>query len=237
MGLQQPWQELPLVQKPLDRINIDLTDMITGTHSYWYVLTVLDHYSRYVKFYPLRYKMTEEVTRQFQTYLHDFGIPSIVILDHGGEFTSCQFKELCQRFRINMAYATPYHPRGNSLSERMHGKMKIVACILCEGHTYKWPYFLGETWSVLSTTVHTMLGQQPHYVFFLRRAPRQVGAHLPEFSEDTNNDALTTTHTVIQKIHREMSKHCLCSANTKRMAQVVEIDTHLGKKCDNCAQI
>ena len=87
-SLQQKFQELPPVHKPLERISIDLTDMLSGANGYRYVPTVIDHYSRFVKFYPLRSKTTEEVSKNFKKYLNDFGVLKIVILDNGGEFTS-----------------------------------------------------------------------------------------------------------------------------------------------------
>ncbi len=57
-GLQQPWKELPAVGKPLERIGTDLTDMVAGAHGYRYSLTIVDHYSRYVKFFPVKTKNT-----------------------------------------------------------------------------------------------------------------------------------------------------------------------------------
>ncbi len=45
-GFQVQWEELPPVTRPLERIGIDLTDMVAGIQGYRYVLTVVDHYSR-----------------------------------------------------------------------------------------------------------------------------------------------------------------------------------------------
>ncbi len=36
-GLQQQWQELPPVENPLERVSLDLTDMIAGAQEYRYV--------------------------------------------------------------------------------------------------------------------------------------------------------------------------------------------------------
>ncbi len=93
-GLQQHWQELPPVGKPLERVSLDLTDMVAGAQEYRYVLTITDHYSRYVKFYPLRTKNTEGVSEKFKNYVMDFGIPSTVLSDNGREFTSQTLREL-----------------------------------------------------------------------------------------------------------------------------------------------
>ncbi len=59
--LQQPWKELPTVGKALEKIGIDLTDMVAGTLGYQYSLTIVDHYSRYVKFFPLKTKNTTHI--------------------------------------------------------------------------------------------------------------------------------------------------------------------------------
>ncbi len=59
--LQQQWKELPSVNKPLERIGIDLTDITSGVQGYRYVLTVVDHYSRFVRFFPLKTKHTQHI--------------------------------------------------------------------------------------------------------------------------------------------------------------------------------
>ena len=189
-GLQQPYQELPPVIRPLDRISIDLTDMVSGANNYRYVFTVIDHYSRYVKFSPLRTKTTEEVSKAFLSYMWDFGIPTTVILDNGAEFTSSQFRDMCKKCNIKLGYTTPYHPQGNSVSERMHRTMKTVLNVMCKGYPYQWPKYLGETQRVLNTAVHTTHGEQPHFVFFSRRLPRQVASELPTISDDDEDSAI-----------------------------------------------
>ncbi len=61
-GLQQKWKELLPVSKPLERVGIDLTDMVAGSHGFRYALTVVDHYSRFVRFFPLKNKHITHVT-------------------------------------------------------------------------------------------------------------------------------------------------------------------------------
>ncbi len=72
-GLQQQWQEMPAVDKPLERVSMDIVDMVGGTQGFRYVLTVLDHYSRYTKLFPLKTKATEGVCEAFSSYIADFG--------------------------------------------------------------------------------------------------------------------------------------------------------------------
>ncbi len=74
-ALQQQWQELPAVEKNLERVSLDLSDLVAGAQGYRYVLTILDHYSRFEKLVPLKSKGTEEVCRAFASYITDFGSP------------------------------------------------------------------------------------------------------------------------------------------------------------------
>ncbi len=131
-GLQQQWQELPPVEKPLERVSLDLTDMVAGNQGYRYVLTITDRYSRYVKFFPLKTKNTGKVCALFAQYISDFGVAKVVLVDNGREFTSQTFHSLCNSQNITIAYTTPYHPQGNSITERMHRTLKSILACLCE---------------------------------------------------------------------------------------------------------
>ncbi len=79
-GLQQPWRELPSVGKPFERVGIDLTDIIAGSQGYRYVFTIVDHYSRFVKFYPLKSKHTHAVIEALEQYVADYGAPQGIVL-------------------------------------------------------------------------------------------------------------------------------------------------------------
>ena len=41
--LKRRWQEMPPVERPLERVSVDLTDMTNGYQGYRYVLTVMCH--------------------------------------------------------------------------------------------------------------------------------------------------------------------------------------------------
>ncbi len=140
-GLQQPFKELPSVGKPSERIGIDLTDMIAGSQGYR-LLSVVDHFSRYVKFYPLKSKHTQGVIEALAQNVTDFGAPHSIVLDNGGEFTSQAFHQFCQLHLITLYYTTPYHPQGNAITERLHRTLKTMLATLCHGHPLRWPRLL-----------------------------------------------------------------------------------------------
>ncbi len=141
-GLQQPFQELPSVGKPFERVGIDLTDTIAGSQGYRYVLSVVDHFSRYVKFYLLKSKHTQGIIEALAQYVTDFGAPHSIVLDNGGEFTSQTFQQFCQQHLITLYYTTPYHPQGIAITERLHRTLKTILATLSQGHPLRWPRLL-----------------------------------------------------------------------------------------------
>lgn len=222
LGLQQPWQELPPVNHPLERISIDLTDMVDGIQGFRYVLTIVDHFSRFVKFYKCRSKTANEVCDKVTDYINDYGPPTLIICDNGGEFNNGSFRSLCATNGIKLGFTTPYNPRGNSVSERLHRTMKSVITRLCKGHPLKWPRYLAETQRVMNTAVHSTLGVQPHYAFFNRHAPRHVGVNLPTIETDGRAEAISVAREVIKETMATNTRKYRAIANRNRKTQSVE---------------
>ncbi len=132
--LQQKWQDLPPVEKPLERVSLDLMDMVAEALGYHYVLTITDHCSCFVKFFLLKNESTEPVCEAFAQYMSDSGVPRTELVDNGGEFTTQAFHSLCKTHIVTFAYTTPYPPQGNSVTEHMHHTLKSIQAYLCNGH-------------------------------------------------------------------------------------------------------
>ena len=53
-----------------------------------------------------------------------FGVPSIITLDRGVQFTSQIWQILCKTLRIKHVVTTAYHPQSNGLVEQFHRQLK-----------------------------------------------------------------------------------------------------------------
>ena len=215
---------------PLERVSVDLLDCVNGFKGYRYILSALDHYSRYVKLYPLRTKGTDEVSEAFERYVSDFGAPASLLCDNGGEFVAATFKELCRRHKIRTGYTTPYHPQGNSLTERMHRTVKSILGALCRGHPLRWPKLLQDIQVVMNQAVHTTTGQQPFFAFFNRYAPRRVGATLPEVLG--TSEGLTIAHELLKNTHLNMSRKFRATAKQHRRNDMVNVGALVSVKAE-----
>ena len=221
LGLQQKWKELPPVDRPLARLGVDITDLYSSSQGQRYVLTVIDSYSRYTRFYPLTTKRSEVVVQALATYIADFGLPSAIVCDNGMEFRAETFRKFCQDHHITIHYTTPYNPRGNSPTERVHRTLKQVLTTLCRGHPLRWPTVLAQCQRLLNQSVHTSTGQQPYFAFFSRHAPRNAAGFLPVVEGDEEGKA--EAHRLLLEMQRTMCERGRAIANRDRKDESVEM--------------
>ncbi len=222
-GLQQPWKGLPPVCRPLERIGIDLIDMVAGVQGYRYSLTIVDHYSRFLRFFPLKTRHTSQNIDKLWQYVADYGTPRSLVMDNGGEPTSRDFQQFCQPHHIAIFYTTPYHPQGNGVTDMLHRSLKSVLSALCQGHPLRWPQLLQLCQIIMNQAVHTSTGQQFFFAFFSRHPPRLVGAPLP--STDGEEDDMAIVHALILEMHRKMTRRYRDVANRRRKNQKVDVGT------------
>ena len=88
----------------------------------WYFLvTVLDAYSRYVVHWELLTTMTAaDVRLVIQQALEATGATPKLVTDNGSQFTAAEFKDLVRRFSVEHIRIRTYHPESNGLVERFH---------------------------------------------------------------------------------------------------------------------
>ena len=219
-GLQQQWQELPSVEQPMDRVSIDVTDMGNATPGSRYVLTVIDHFSRFVNFYPLTSRTSDNIIRKLDDLVNSYGSPRILLTDNAREFCSGALEEWCEENGIRLVHSTPYHPRGNSISERMHRTMKSILTALCAGYPSRWPNYLKKCQGIINGSVHETTGEQPNYLMFKRRMPRIIGTELPQIDKDSD---MGIAMEIVKRTNTERARRWRARANVGRKNQTVEV--------------
>ncbi len=72
----------------LERVVVDLADFgaYVSKGEPRYLMTIIDHFSSYIRLYPLFTKRKSEVWHSFKDYMCKEGVPAIVHSDNGGEF-------------------------------------------------------------------------------------------------------------------------------------------------------
>jgi putative transposase len=105
---------------PNQRWHTDLMYLRVGD-SWYFLVTVLDAYSRYVVHWDLLTSMTAASVR---VVIHDAlkktGANPQIVTDNGSQFTARDFKELVRDFELEHIRIRTYHPESNGKLERFH---------------------------------------------------------------------------------------------------------------------
>lgn len=101
---------------------------ITKYTKYKYILDIVDHFSKWYYGYLLFSKEAEEVFKNMEIFLENFGYPKILQMDNGGEFKNNIIKTFCEDNNISIIYSSPYHPQTNGACEITHKEIQKYIC-------------------------------------------------------------------------------------------------------------
>ena len=114
----------PEPTKPNERWHTDI--MYLRIQDTWYFLVnVLDAYSRYVVHWELLSTMrANDVRLVIQEALERTGATPQIVTDNGSQFTAKDFKQLVRQFDLEHIRIRTYHPESNGRLERLHRSMR-----------------------------------------------------------------------------------------------------------------
>ena len=101
-----PLQPLPVITKVWYRVGMGLTGPLVESGGYRYILTFIDHFTKWIETRPLRTKEAKEVAKGiFSTYCRQ-GAPVQIITDNGPEFTSMISRSLQDIHNCKLIFTT-----------------------------------------------------------------------------------------------------------------------------------
>ena len=133
-----------------------------------YVLTVVDHTSRFPHFVPIARKEAECVARALLSVVLMMGPPREILSDLGGEFVSEVMKKLLWLMGTKAKYTSGYRPRVNGKTERMNYTMSQVLRKLVgeSGDRESWDDWLPWIELAVRTRKSEVTGYTPFYLMF-----------------------------------------------------------------------
>ena len=76
-----------------------------------YLLSILDHFSKFAYNYILNKKDQNSVLINIKKFIKKYGLPQKILTDNGGEFTNNQFKKYCKKNDIILIHGRSRHPK------------------------------------------------------------------------------------------------------------------------------
>ena len=83
-----------------------------------FLVVGIDYFTKWVEAEPLA-SITQQHVKNFvwKNIVCRFGVPKVLVFDHGRQFDNITFKNFCEHFRIQNHYSSPAHPQANGQAE------------------------------------------------------------------------------------------------------------------------
>ena len=165
-------QNFPAIYYPLQRVGVDLIGKLTPSlKGKSYILTIVDHFSRYVQAYALENKEANTIATAFLDYVCRHGCPENCVSDRGGEFTSNVSKEIGALLKIKLHFTTSFHPQSNGLTEAFNKLIKDTLVGMVHDDPRSWDDQLNCAVLALNCSYHASIKNVPYTVFYGRAPP------------------------------------------------------------------
>ena len=185
---QVPMGEVPMPSQPFKQIHIDFKGPLRESGGYRYILVVVDAFTRYTVYIPMRTKKAEKVFRALLdgVFCH-YGMPygMTVVSDNGTEFKNELQDEMAKYMGYRKIAVLPWNPKANGLAEATVKRIKGVL----ERHTNRyrdWHKLLPLAQYLLNTSFHHGIKDAPFTVLFGREAPQIPELENPILRSDAN---------------------------------------------------
>lgn len=153
---------------PLERFQADLIDLdnIKGfNYNYRYVLTIIDHFSKYAFAFPLTRKTAKNVYNRLNEFFEKYK-PHIWQTDNGKEFLNKKMEELLNKHSIKHITSSPYSPRSNGAIERFNRTLKqMIFKMITEKENKHFITKLNEIIDKYNNSYHSTIKNIPAKVF------------------------------------------------------------------------
>lgn len=169
---------------PFERINIDFKGPIPSKTRNFYILTIIDEFSRFPFAYACHDMSATRVVNCLKNLFCLFGVPAFVHSDRGASFMSKEVKNFLNENGVATSRTTPYNPQGNGQVERFNGTLwkTINLALKTRGlKTEDWEVVLQESLHAIRSLLCTATNCTPHERFFVHPRRTSNGVTLPSW--------------------------------------------------------
>lgn len=172
-----PLQSLPDTVQPFDRIGLDITELPMTSRGNKYILTIIDHFSRFLIMIPLRNQTSETIASKLVKHLIlPYQLPSTWISDQGANFMSHIMTDLAKLLNIERLRTSSYHPMCNGRTEIVHKTLKKWISFYVNQHQSNWDELLDYAVASYNNTLHASTQFTPHEIIYgnKKRSPFDI---------------------------------------------------------------
>lgn len=216
-----PLQRLPEASQPFQMLGLDILGPFHKTPAgNRYVLTIIDHFSRYVCMIAMPNQQANTVAQALvNNWLLKFGVPDTIVTDQGTNFMSDLFKQLCHLLRVRKLRTSPLHPQSNGRTERVHRTIGKMLSYYVNQQGNDWDTYLPYILAAYNSKTHSGTGYSPYETVFGRKMPSPFDIVKPR--QGKNGEAVRRFARTIREVWQRVLK-----ANTKALERQEQSTRH-----------
>lgn len=204
----------------LDRLSTDFMGPLPETpRGNKYILTVTDHFSRWVEILPVHDQTAETTARVIlNEVIARYGCPLTIHSDQGSNYESKLFAELCQLLELKKTRTTSRNPKGNGQVERYHKTLtRMIRAYLADNQT-NWDLNLGCLAAAYRATPNETTKMTPNLLMLGREV--RLPAEIAFGSHANHNNTVSSYGEYVLKLKEKMQKsHEICREHLGQTAK------------------
>lgn len=204
-GLKAPMGTPYVPKAPLDQVGLDIVGPLPATASgARYLLTFVDHLTRYAEAEPVKGISAAEVGEVFvKKMVARHGCPGRLLTDRGANFTSTLMRRVCELLGVKQIFTTAYHPQSNGRVERFHKTLiNSMACYV-RRDGYDWDAWVPYAVMAYNATPHSATGFTPNYLMFGREISKPTSFILRPEGQASNPHFVTDLKAKLETAHEQ----------------------------------
>ena len=172
---------LPIPTRPWSHIAIDFVTDLPKSEEYTTILTVIDRFSKGVRFIPFpgipnAFQTAEAL---FQYVFRLFGIPEDIVSDRGPQFTSQVWTAFFERLGVSVSLTSGYHPQSNGQCERVNQELNKFLRLYSHENQSDWARYLPWAEIAQNSLVSSSTGLTPFQCIYGYQPPLSPWSALP----------------------------------------------------------
>ena len=115
---------------------MDFIEGLPKSDSYVAILVVVDRFTKYAHFYPLKYPYSAKIVAQlfFDNVVKLHGVPQTIVFDRDKVFTASFWQELFNLLGTKLLMSSAYHSQTDGQIERINSVLKCFFAVLFMTH-------------------------------------------------------------------------------------------------------
>jgi len=194
-----------------------------------YILTLVDHFSKWAEAVPLRNHTAPTVAKALMTHVFwRFGVPLQLLTDRGSEFESEFFQKLMKWMEIDKLRTTAFHPSCNGVVKRFHKTLNSMVAKSVKELQRDWDERLPIVLAAYRAAPYESTGFTPHKLFLGHevRMPIDLVMGLPpeEPKEGmTAGDYLINLHQSSAEVYQLARKHLRANSERRKKEYNIKV--------------